>query len=207
MTTDSWAVRCIYMSTQGRPTTGPSTPTVEESAAYAAAMGRAMAEWQFIESGLVQLFEHALHRAHHPGLATVFHVPQGFRTRLEMCTAAVEKSGAPEPWIDRWKKICAKLQKLGQTRNVVSHGITMFDATRPPGARLFLTKNINHPDRRQNVFDHSVGVAADEMHGHAKSYFAAYEELAAFSNYFSAAIRDGFPDGNTVPPQAMGIWS
>ncbi|MDP9917984.1 hypothetical protein J2W24_003640 [Variovorax boronicumulans] len=165
-----------------------------------------MTEWQFIESGLVQLFEHAIRGGHHAGVAAAFHVPQGFRIRLDMCTAAVSKSGAPAPWIARWKEISLKLKKLGDKRNITSHGITMFDATRPAGERLFMTTNLNHPDKRQDVFSHAVGVSVRNLHEQALEYSAAYDELAAFSNYFSVAIKDRFPEGDRIPGPALGQW-
>ncbi|RZA12203.1 MAG: hypothetical protein EOP02_30740 [Proteobacteria bacterium] len=203
----AWKIRCIYMTSSniGRSPTGPSTPTAEESAAYAAALGRALAEWQFIESGLVELFEHALGGARHAGAVAAFHVPQGFRTRLDMCTAAVKKSGAPDAWIKRWKEIASGLKALGDKRNIASHGITIFDACRPVGQRLFMTTNINNPDKRQDIFDHAVGVGARTLHEQAKEYSAAYEDLTAFRMRFAWAIRDGFPDGDVVPDEAMGI--
>lgn len=193
------------MSSKGRQLTGPSTPTAEESADYCAAVGRALVEWQFIESGLVQLFEHAIRSTHHAGAAAAFHVPQGFRVRLDMCTAALSKSGAPASWTARWKVLSGKLKGLGDKRNIASHGLTMFDATRPPEKRLFVTKNLGHPDKREDVFDHRVGITAEMLHKQAQEYSAAYEELAAFSNYFSVAIKTGFPDGEALPPLAMGV--
>lgn len=82
----------------------------------------------------------------------------------------------------------------------------MFDATRPAGERLFMTTNINNPDKRPDVCDHAVGVTAKTLHSQASEYSAAYDELAAFSNYFSLAIKGGFPEGDFVPGPAMGRW-
>lgn len=50
------------------------------------------------------------------------------------------------------------------------------------------------------------GGAAKTLHSQASEYSAAYEELAAFSSYFSVAIKDGFPEGDVVPGPAMGQW-
>lgn len=63
----------------------------------------------------------------------------------------------------RWKAISSKLKLLGDKRNIASHGLTMFDATRPTGERLFMTTNLNNPDKRQNVYNHNVGRGSEDL--------------------------------------------
>jgi hypothetical protein len=85
-----------------------------------------------------------------------------------------------------------------------AHGITLFDASRPDGDRLFASSHLNDPDRRPNVFDHSIGIGARKLHAQAVTFSGAYEELVAFVTSFSSAIQHGFPEGEALLGAALG---
>lgn len=198
-------VSCVYAMNAKRSSVEVD-PSVAGSDAYCLALGRAVAEWQFIESGLSNLFYAATGSTNEAASAAVFHVPSGFSTRLQMVTAAMKHAGVPLSWVARWEEIAKKIKKLSERRNVISHGITVFDMSRPEPDKFFLTTNINHPEKREDVFDHQTGVAANDLLEMARIFLNAREELAAFSNYFSSAIHGGFPNGDTLPPLARGVF-
>lgn len=178
---------------------GPTSPTALEANLYWAALGRATAAWQFIESNLVQLYEFAIVGRHDNGAAASFHVPPGFRTRLEMVSAALEECDVPPVWLAAWRQLKRELSDLSSTRNIITHGTTIFDGSRAEGARLFLAKNLGNPAKRENVFDPSVGVDAEKLHASADKYDVAYDRLAAFSNYFANVRSGAFPREPNLP--------
>jgi hypothetical protein len=198
-------VSCIYLANAKR---GPvvSSPSVAGSDAYCLALGRAVAEWQFIESGLTNLFFAAIGATNESVSAAVFHVPSGFNTRLQMVTAALKHAIVPSPWVARWEVIAKKLKKLSERRNIISHGITAFDMSRSETERFFLTANFYHPEKREDVFDHQIGATTADLLEMAREFLIAKEELMAFSNYFFVEIRNGFPNGDELPPLARGIF-
>jgi hypothetical protein len=63
---------------------------------------------------------------------------------------------------------------------------------------------LNNPDRRPNVFDHSIGIGARKLHAQAVTFSGAYEELVAFVTSFASAIQHGFPEGEALPDAALG---
>jgi hypothetical protein len=198
-------VSCVYASSANRGSVA-AAPSVVGSDAYCLALGRAVAEWQFIESGLSNLFYAVTGSTNEAVSAAVFHVPSGFSTRLQMVTAAMKHAGVPHSWLARWEEIAKKIKKLSERRNVISHGITVFDMSRPEPDRFFLTTNINHPEKREDVFDHQTGVAANDLLEMARMFLNAREELSAFSNYFFSEVRGGFPNGDELPPMARGVF-
>lgn len=135
----------LFTDVAGLPTgdnPGPS-PTPEQVGEFYSHFGASIAAWQFVESQLFFTFSRAVSTENIAPLVAAFHVPAGFRVRLDMTNAAVKNAGLPAEKIAEWEKLYERAIKRAKKRNELAHSVICY---KPSESNLklqfFLSKSV-----------------------------------------------------------------
>jgi hypothetical protein len=133
----------------------PGNLTLEaEVQAFYAALGKAMAQWQPVESALAIIFTAIVSgdiNRQSLGNAT-FHALASFKPKLEMLDAAMAAASVifpleRSPWADKsifseWNALRNRTSKRADRRNEIAHFAMHIEPMNPPGRRCFLAPNV-----------------------------------------------------------------
>jgi hypothetical protein len=163
----------------------PHYPRPSQVKTFYAAMGRAIASWQSVETQLYEVYRACTH-ARIPGAeAAAFYSVPAFRTKLNFTKAAVEFVAHGEPiLLDTWHNIMNRAARKSDRRNEIAHGAvwTQFQERRKE-RKIYLGPNLNDP---RETLKHKPGQDVEPLtlrrvRGYEKDFRALAREIAQFA--------------------------
>jgi hypothetical protein len=169
------------MNTEDLPEDGiMPTPNNQTLSDFYVRLGMAIAAWQFIESGLVTLYTHALGLNYKQEIQASFHVPASFRTRLDMVKAAILHSDLPDEGKQEWNKLSNKISEKSIRRNKLAHSLVFHDFKRKPDDSLFMSANPLDPTRSKGNYQQGDIISKSDL----EAMIGVFSSLSeAMTNY------------------------
>jgi hypothetical protein len=152
-------------------------------------LGMAIAAWQFVESSLFTIYATAFDvqsvRANYDALNAAFHVPSGFRVRLDMTSAALARAGLSDNLQAQWAGLSERAVKRSKRRNQLAHAVVCFQPyERPVGKQLFLTQNLTNIANRDSGLSQGSIIGQKEL----DEMRVSFEELSQALTDFAQAM-------------------
>lgn len=162
----------------------PANPTIEdEEILFYAAIGKALTQWQVVETGLANIFCALVGRAGDSGLANIaFYSVRDFRLKLTMTNNVVTTRFslvAPKRTVE-WSKLFDSADKRSQKRNFLAHYQLEIEKQRKIGKRCRLRPSPNSllPDMKTDYDPTTYSTQDIVAFGH--SFISLGTDLTAF---------------------------
>lgn len=179
------------------PPAGPfPEPDADEQMAFFVRLGMTIAAWQLVESSLVIIYVRAIRTGNWNGASAAFHVPSGFKNRLDMANEAMQRSGLNSEWLDRWDKLYKRLSDKSKRRNELAHGMVLFNPKRRHKDRLFVSPNVMDPSNNAREAPGEI-ITLTELDGMLKTF----EKLGDDVSDFWQQAPWPLPEQPVMPPQ------
>lgn len=164
-------------------------PTEVEQTEFFSWLGRAIAQWQHVETSLFTIASTAIRADNVVALGAMFHSQFTFKGRLDAVNAAIPASLALPETVQMWKALANKLKAAGEQRNKFAHGQTFFDPSRKEGERLFVSGNYWNHKNWGKIGVNGDGITTAMLKERAESFANLQHEVWMFGGTLAGELK------------------
>jgi hypothetical protein len=94
----------------------------DEQAGFFWLLGKAIAQWGYVEGQLLRVAVECFHPQDRSAFAVAYHSIDNFRSKLKVADNVVQHAFSSSPHFDKWTKCEDRLRRLAERRNAIAHG-------------------------------------------------------------------------------------